>query len=416
MSVSSADIWLEAATDSTNPSLEDQANQNAVLSVLVAKAAEHNSIEAQAARLDKNRDVFGGEDEAIIAQSTLHLRELEEEECFTDLVQAAGLDPARDLRGKALRCIVVQPDEDLTGHDFGGSDLTGAVFRRVDLSAVRLQDASLYAADLRGATLPKLGLCADQREQALTGALPPALRQGPNRLWPAHLIDAINEILTECGDDDELSFAARPRFREGSYGLAEHLFRTLLDWQNIVLEDDHERTLVTRHMLARAILDQGRYQEAEEMFRALLPVEERVLGSESKNTLVTRHALAQAILDQARAQEAEEMLRVLLPVEERVLGSENENTHVTRHNLAITILFQGRTREAEEMLRALLNLEENNVGAEKDSALVTRRNLALALLEQQATEEAAAILAKIASKMQNGRRGICAQQKRNLRT
>jgi len=314
---------------------------------------------------------------------------------FTDLVRTAGLDPATDLRAKPLRRIVLQPGEDVTGFDFSGSDLSGAVFRRVDLSGAILTDALLDGADLRGATLPVNGLGDAQRNSALTGTPPPALRQGPNRLWPVGLRAEINDILSNCTDDDALATAARGHLDAERDVLAEHLYRVLLDWLTVALAENDEKTLFTRYFLAHLILRQGRVAEAETAFRALLPVLENVLESDHPYTLAARHDLAHAILDQGRAAEAETAFRALLPVMENVLESDHLNSLITNHNLSCAILDQGRAAEAEAAFRALLPVREKVSGTEHHDTISLRLRLCQALLEGDAERDAGHVLSEI---------------------
>ncbi len=314
---------------------------------------------------------------------------------FIDLVRVAGLDPATDLRAKPLRRIVLQPGEDVTGYDFSGSDLSGAVFRRVDLSGATLTDALLDGADLRGAVLPASGLTDSQSNRALTGNPPPALRQGRNRLWPLSLTTEINEILSDCADDDALAVTALGHLDAERNVLAEHLYRTLLDWQVVELEENDKRTLSTRGNLALAILWQGRAAEAEAALRALLKNSEKVLESEHRETLATRHNLALATLAQGRAAEAETAFRALLEVEKKVLGDQHSNTLITRDNLACAMLYQGRAAEAEETFRALLPVQEKVFGANQPRTIVSRIELGLTLLESGAVSDASDILSEV---------------------
>ncbi|MGB0507966.1 MAG: tetratricopeptide repeat protein [Pikeienuella sp.] len=302
---------------------------------------------------------------------------------FTDLVRAAGLDPARDLRGAMLCRIVVQPKEDLSGWDFTGADLSGAVLRRVDLSGAILTDAQLDGADLRGAALPTgVG--------TLISALPPALHHGPNRLWPQHLEGEVNRLLSDNATDDDLFLAVRGKLNAGRPELAEHLYQALLDWRIDILEQDHPNTLITRHNLAHAVLDQGRAAEAEAAFRALLAVREKVSGAEHLGTLITRQELARAILNQGRAAEAEVAFRALLQVREKVSGPESPSTLITRISLANAVLAQGRAEEAEAMYRSLLLIQEKVSGPEDPTTLATRHNLGCAILAQGRTAGAVA--------------------------
>ncbi|MEL6467915.1 MAG: tetratricopeptide repeat protein [Pseudomonadota bacterium] len=314
---------------------------------------------------------------------------------FTDLIQAGGVDATRDLRGKPLRRIVLQPDEDVSGYDFAGSDLSDAVLRRVDLSRVNLTDALLYGADLRGAKLSDDSLSASQKDEAQTGALPPALRHGPNRLWPADLQDGINVMLTKSETSDELFTLARAKLDDGHSKIAEYVYRTLLDWRRHLYSDNHVKTFNTRHELARAVLDQGRAAEAEETFRELLPLEEKVHSPRHQSILTTRHELARAILEQGRGAQAEEALLALLSLREEVVGLEHETTLSTRHVLGNAILCQGRAAEAEEIFQALLLADEKAHGSEHRDTLLTRRSLALALLEQQRILDAREVLSAI---------------------
>lgn len=64
------------------------------------------------------------------------------EPSFRDLVQVAGLDPAKDFVGASLRGLDVR-DEDMSGFNFSHADLTGADFRRAKIVGTRFTGADL---------------------------------------------------------------------------------------------------------------------------------------------------------------------------------------------------------------------------------------------------------------------------------
>lgn len=105
---------------------------------------------------------------------------------FTDLMEIAGLDPGRDLRGADLRGVNFAGC-DLAGYDFSGAMLAGssfrdalvegAIFDRADLSAVRWPQGYAPEADgrIRRSRRPQL----HARQLEIADALYKALRGGP---------------------------------------------------------------------------------------------------------------------------------------------------------------------------------------------------------------------------------------------
>jgi len=83
---------------------------------------------------------------------------------FRKLVNAAGLDPAKDFVGASLRDVDLR-GEDLRGFDFSQADLSGADFRHAKVKGVRFDGANLTGViglsqlgtlpdGLRGLTVP----------------------------------------------------------------------------------------------------------------------------------------------------------------------------------------------------------------------------------------------------------------------
>ncbi|WP_415922069.1 pentapeptide repeat-containing protein [Tateyamaria sp. SN6-1] len=264
---------------------------------------------------------------------------------FTDLVAAAGLDPGRDLRGKPLRRIVLQPDEDIAGYDFSGADLSGAVLRRVDLRQCVLDDAVLSGADARGARLPE-----GFKGAALVGDLPKVLKYGPNRLWPEDLVHEINEVLEEHRDPDELYREVRIRLANGQAKLAQHVLRSLWDWYNGTWGIEDKSTLVVAAEFALAICMQGRLREAEDLHRMLLPQFEKNFGSDNRETFTLRHNLADCILRQGKLKRASAEFVNVIADQVRVFGNGYGQTHLAQTKNALSLLEVGLATQAATAL------------------------------------------------------------------
>jgi hypothetical protein len=72
---------------------------------------------------------------------------------FTELVKVAKLEVSSDLRGLNLNRIAIEADEDISGYDFSGCLMQGAILRGVDLREARFESTDLTGADLRGARI-----------------------------------------------------------------------------------------------------------------------------------------------------------------------------------------------------------------------------------------------------------------------
>ena len=95
------------------------------------------------------------------------------------------------------------------------------------------------------------------------------------------------------------------------------------DRREVRLGEDHPRTLMTRHGLARVISLQGRPGQAEHLYRRVLASRQRVLGDHHPATLTASHMLAQLTAGQGRYAEAGQLLRQVLTEREQLFGKDH---------------------------------------------------------------------------------------------
>lgn len=314
---------------------------------------------------------------------------------FTDLVRAGGLDPSVDLKKKTLHRIVVQPEEDLTGYNFAGSDLSGAVLRRVDLCLVDLTNTILSCADLRGAKFAEKDRQRLEDSGALLEDLPLPLSFGKNRLWPERLEAEINQAILEASSESELSAMAEELLRDREREIAEHILRVVLDWNLGTRADNDAETLKTRFLLATAIGDQGRSVEAAEIFADVGSVRRALLGPDHIVTLKTEQAYVEAVRRQGRAVEAEEGFQRLLGMMEDKFGRDSEYALSVRQMLGVSILDQGRAVEAEKVFQEVLALRRNLIPTKPFDILATKQALAVARRDQGSAASAESMLREV---------------------
>jgi hypothetical protein len=96
--------------------------------------------------------------------------------------------------------------------------------------------------------------------------------------------------------------------------------------------------------------------EAEALFGDLMLIYKQVDGADGAGTLVTRHEIARALLEQGRAVEAETLFRDLLPICERVNGADASTTFVTRYVYALAQLGKGDAAAAQATLDGIPDL------------------------------------------------------------
>ena len=184
-----------------------------------------------------------------------------------------------------------------------------------------------------------------------------------------------------------LSVWGQTALAEDEPGRAVPCFRALADFSSRTNGADHERTLVWRGFLGRALTDSGSYTEAEQVLSDLLLDRERLLGPDDALTLVTRGNLARAIALGGRPDEGVLLAQRLLDDRLRLLGPEHPSTLDSQGHLAHFHLLAGRAElaaslYAEQLAARLRTLEPDDPVLDQ-----TRHNLALAL-DRAAPEDA----------------------------
>lgn len=137
------------------------------------------------------------------------------------------------------------------------------------------------------------------------------------------------------------------KLKRGDFEEAVDILREVLSWCVKNHSPDHERTLITRNQLAKALTEMGDLEGGEKAFRQVL--EARVKKAEKPNdtaVLITRYFLAKNLLEQQRFEEAIEGLELV--IEGAGDGSKLECNALFR--MAIALRDSGQDSAALEIL------------------------------------------------------------------
>ncbi|KAK2589758.1 hypothetical protein QQS21_012564 [Conoideocrella luteorostrata] len=174
----------------------------------------------------------------------------------------------------------------------------------------------------------------------------------------------------------------------GKYEMAEHIYRQILELNEMVLGKEGSDTLSTQNNLAIILDNQGKHAEAELQHRQTLNLREKTLGQAHQDTLSSMNNLASSIDNQGKHAEAEQIHRHTLEKREETLGKEHPDTLSSMNNLATTLDHQGKYLEAEQMHRQTLKSMEKALGKEHPSTLASMNNLAASLSNRGKYQEA----------------------------
>ncbi|PVF95039.1 hypothetical protein CPB86DRAFT_739370 [Serendipita vermifera] len=184
-------------------------------------------------------------------------------------------------------------------------------------------------------------------------------------------------------------------FKQGSYWLAEKIFRKVSD--RLVLTQGHngEDAAVVSTWLSSTFHEQGKWNEAEMLDRDVLAMCQRILGPEHPDTIHASTNLASTLHEQGKWNEGEILDREVLSMCQRVLGPEHPQTIHASANLASTFYKQGKWSEAEilkrEVLllkREVLSMRRRILGSEHPDTIHASASLASTFHEQGKWNEA----------------------------
>ncbi len=168
-----------------------------------------------------------------------------------------------------------------------------------------------------------------------------------------------------------------------------HELSEIIDRQLEIHPDGHDNILLSRKVLADALLQAGRVDEAEIQLRIV----ERAWtkAPEAQNDLripTLRQDLAIALREQGRPEAAAVHLQGILDSVASKLDDAHPLVVAVRQNLAICLKESGDPAGAVEQYHAVLAVEERRHGRDSHAALTVRHNLAVALRDAGQVEGA----------------------------
>jgi tetratricopeptide (TPR) repeat protein len=214
------------------------------------------------------------------------------------------------------------------------------------------------------------------------------------REYLPHALYLANSAEFQAHQDNYHDFLARTGSclqNDGRYGVAEIIFRNVLEMREGAYGPEHPDTLTSVSQLGSVLADQGKYEEAEAIQQRALQGCEKVRGPEHPDTLTSVSRLGSVLERQGKYEEAEAMHRQALQGLEKVLGPEHPDTLISVSQLGWVHARQGKYEEAEAMHRRDLGGSEKVLGPEHPDTLTSVSQLGLVLARQGKYEEAEAM-------------------------
>ncbi|MEA2603262.1 MAG: hypothetical protein QOF89_4254 [Acidobacteriota bacterium] len=150
----------------------------------------------------------------------------------------------------------------------------------------------------------------------------------------------------------------------GDLAGARELQEQTLDFQEIVLGQEHPETLMSRNNLAETCYALGDLAGARELHQRNVEIVTRVLGGDHPNTLLARQNLAAVLSELGDLAGARKLHEQTLEIQERVLGREHPNTTNSTWSLLLTVCgLNDPDAEAHliDKLRWLLDCDEDSI-------------------------------------------------------
>jgi tetratricopeptide (TPR) repeat protein len=143
--------------------------------------------------------------------------------------------------------------------------------------------------------------------------------------------------------------------------------------RELLLRDDHQDLLRTRHNMALVLRREGKREEAERELKDVLKLQRQVLGERHAHVFDTRYRLALLEYDRRRFELTDEEFCNVMDDQAELLGANHPDTLKTRRKHALAMHDQD---EAARELRAVIDLQMHTLGADHYETAKTRRNLA----------------------------------------
>lgn len=161
-----------------------------------------------------------------------------------------------------------------------------------------------------------------------------------------------------------------------------------LELRRDTLGPQHQSTLKSMDILARAYKAAGRLEEGLLLFERTLELRKAALGLEHWDTLSSINRLAIEYDSAGRLVEALPLYEQDLLLSQAVHGPEHQNSLISMNNLALALARSGRLAEAVPLFEQSLPFMIDRFGPEYPHALASMANLTRAYLTAKQPEKA----------------------------
>ncbi len=220
--------------------------------------------------------------------------------------------------------------------------------------------------------------------QEMLSSASPYEDKGPDYTVRQLLDDFVVGLHDQLTDQPEVEAAVRQTVGNtygalGLYADAEPQFRTALDIQRRLLEDQHPDVIASRNSLAKLLLRTGEYGEAEQLLRIALEAARRCWGGQHEQIATILNNLGLVLQAKGAYDESEPLLRETLSMRRQLLGDEHEHVAVSLNNLGVQLRIKGDYAGAEPLYREALAIRRRLLGNEHPEVASSVHNLALLL-------------------------------------
>jgi tetratricopeptide (TPR) repeat protein len=204
------------------------------------------------------------------------------------------------------------------------------------------------------------------------------------------LLKARKKVLGPEHEDtlSSISVVAKAYSADGRWHTAEELLIQVVETYKKKLGADHLDTLGSMNNLALTYQEQGQWDAAEELLVQVVESFGKKLGADHPDTLLSMNNLALTYLEQGRWDAAEELLVQVVESFGKKLGADHPDTLLSINNLASTYRNQERCDAAEELELQVLETRKKKLGADHPDTLGSMNNLAITWKKQRRTAEA----------------------------
>ncbi|MZD03473.1 tetratricopeptide repeat protein [Streptomyces sp. SID5785] len=161
-----------------------------------------------------------------------------------------------------------------------------------------------------------------------------------------------------------------------SYEEARDLFEEVLAAYQVLLGEEHPRTLDSRHNLAAVLAQLGHYQDSLDIELNVLQVKERVLKDRHPSTLQSGTDCAGLLRWLGRYDEALTRQKQNVNLHYQVMDAHHPQVLRAEHNLALCLRRSGQYQQAEALMRTLLARSEQVHGPDHPDTLAVLADFA----------------------------------------